>query len=156
MVPARAGGTRATISLRPSRPWVVLAVRFWSASMTLMASAGQPHSRARCRRAYWSRRLSWLVRTWWGLDWRMLMRAWRPRWNGVMSSEMLMDGLRVDGRDVVDRLVLQGLREPLPDIPGLRHDASPSVTRERSSWTASRVHFVRGGRAWHVARLVDE
>ena len=73
-----------------------------------------------------------------------------------MSSEMLMDDLRADGRDVVDRLLPQGLREPLPDVPGLRHDVSPSVTRERSSWMASRVHFVRGGRTWHGARLVEE
>ena len=76
------------------------------------------------------------------------MRAWRPRWNGVMSSEMLMDNLRADGRDVVDRLLFQGLREPRPDVPGLWHDVSPSVTKERSSWMASRVHFVRGGVIW--------
>jgi len=67
-----------------------------------------------------------------------------------------MDDLRADGGDVFDRLVLQDLREPLPDVLGLRHDVSPSVTKERSSWTASRVHFVRGGRIWHVARLVEE
>jgi hypothetical protein len=73
-----------------------------------------------------------------------------------MSSEILMDDLRADGRDVFDRLVLQDLREPLPDVLGLRHDVSPSVTKERSSWTASRVHFVRAGRTWHVARLVEE
>ena len=84
------------------------------------------------------------------------MRALRPRWNGVMSSEMLMDDLRADGRDVVDRLLPQGLRESSPDVPGLWHDVSPSVTRERSSWTASRVHFVRRGRIWLGARLVEE
>jgi hypothetical protein len=69
---------------------------------------------------------------------------------------MLMDDLRADSGDVVDRLLLQGLREPLPDVAGLWHDGSPSVTKERSSWTASRVHFVRGRWTWHVARLVDE
>jgi hypothetical protein len=47
------------------------------------------------------------------------MRAFRPRWNGVMSSEMLMNNLRADGRDVVDRLLPQGLREFPPDVPGL-------------------------------------
>ena len=40
--------TRVTSSLKPCRPWVVLAVRPWSASMTSMASGSQPHSRARC------------------------------------------------------------------------------------------------------------
>ena len=63
MMPTRPRVTRAAISLKPSRPWVVLAVRLWSASMTSMASACQPHSRARCRKAYCRRRLSWLVRT---------------------------------------------------------------------------------------------
>ena len=36
-----------------------------------MASSAQPHSRARCRRAYWRCWLSWLVRAWCGLDCRM-------------------------------------------------------------------------------------
>src|SRR4051794_33891267 len=113
--------------------------------MISMASGAQPHSRARCWRANWRRRLSWLVRTWCGLDWRMETRAWRPRWNGVMSSETLMDKLRADGRDVVDHLLPHGLGERWPDVPWLRHDVSPSVTKARISRAASRVHFVRGG-----------
>src|SRR3954465_2914788 len=73
-----------------------------------------------------------------------------------MCSEMLMDDLTADGRDVVDRLLPQGLREPSPDVPGSWHEVPPSATRERSSWTASRVHFVRRVRTWLGARPVEE
>ena len=62
-----------------------------------------------------------------------------------MSSEMLMDDLRADGRNVVDRLLPQRLCESRPDILGLWHGESPSVIKESSSWTASLVHFVRLG-----------
>ena len=67
-----------------------------------------------------------------------------------------MGNLRTEGRDVVDRLTPQGLRESLPDVAGPWHDVSPSVTKERSSRAASRVHFVRGGRIRSGARLVEE
>jgi hypothetical protein len=73
-----------------------------------------------------------------------------------MSSETLMDNLRADGRDVVDHLLPQELRERWPDVSWLWHDVSPSVTKARISWTASSVHFVRGGWIWLDARLVEE
>ena len=55
--------TRVTSSLKPSRPWATLPVRPRSASMIWTSSGFQPHSQARCCRAYWSRLLSWLFRT---------------------------------------------------------------------------------------------
>src|SRR5271157_5571642 len=122
MMPTWPRVTRATRSLNPCRPSVVLPVRPRSVSITSMALGVQPNSWARWRRAYWSRRLSWLVSVWCGLDWRMQMRAWRPRWKGVMSSDTFMDNLRVDGGDVIDDLLLQGWREPRPDcLRRLRH-----------------------------------
>jgi hypothetical protein len=54
-----------------------------------------------------------------------------------------MDNLRADVRDVVDDLLLQGVREPRPDLLGLRHGGVISWTRERNSRIVSRVHFVR-------------
>src|SRR6266508_3022068 len=73
--------------------------------------------------------------------------AFRARWCGVTSSEVLMNHLDQDRREVVDDGLLAVWAESSPDIPGwlwIAHRASPGSAKVTSSAIASRVNLVRG------------
>ena len=66
MMPTWPHVTCPTNAFKPSRCEVLAALWPTSVSTTSMASGGQPSARARAVRAYWSRRLSWWLKAWWG------------------------------------------------------------------------------------------
>src|SRR3954452_7243390 len=72
------------------------------------------------------------------------MIARRPRWNGLMRSDVLMKDLLKDDSEVPANLLAHGLGESVPDVSGRDgHGAWHLSTSERRSWIASTVSLVR-------------
>jgi len=108
--------TRVTGPIKPCRPWVVRASAL-VVSMTSMASGSAQPTQGPLSGGRTEARLSWLVRTSCGLDWRC-NEAWRPRWNGVIFLSA-PDSLRADCRDVRRSPVARARGRLLPDIRAL-------------------------------------
>src|SRR5579864_5536616 len=71
------------------------------------------------------------------------MMAFFCRCRDVTSSDVLMDYLLEDRREVVDDSVLEVWRQSLPDRCWINgHSASHSPATVRSSWSASLVSLV--------------